>query len=273
MNRETLLSLRSTLKHEHRDWNWWSWFLARHYFGASSENRHWDSVARSLVKDLNLQPGMRLLDIGSGCGELEFCLAQRGLDVVGIDNSELLIADCQKIAANRGIPAQFQQQNMFHFRPTSKFDAVICINTSFGYGTDQQNRELIERIPEWLLPEGRFYLDLIVADNATTYGIWSDDLADGTLIVDNSYDESSQEMASLPHWITPDDMTIYTAEVPERVKLYHIAEIESMLEKSGLKGRELQSGPGKRTRETGANMTRTWIASLAGTTVDENKTN
>ncbi|MGE3801506.1 MAG: hypothetical protein AB7H80_10830, partial [Candidatus Kapaibacterium sp.] len=133
-----------------------------------------------------------------------------------------------------------------------------------------QNRELIERIPEWLQPEGSFYLDLIVADNATTYGIWSDDLADGTLIVDNSYDEASQVMASLPHWITPDDTTIYTAEVPERVKLYHIAEIDAMLEKAKLKGRELQSGPGKRTRETGANMTRTWIVSPVGTTAERN---
>ncbi len=260
MNRASLDSLLKGKRHEKRDWDWWSWFLARHYFGSSSESPHWDAAARAIVSDAGLEPGIRVLDLGSGCGELEFRLAQRGMDVLGIDNSELLVRDSIKIAANRGIPARFERRDMFTFSTDTLFDAVICINTSFGYGNDEEHGSFFGKVAEWLKPEGKFYLDLIVADNARSFGIWSDYLEDGTLVVDNSYDPKGQYMSSLPYWITPDETSVYSADVPERVKLYTIAEIEEMFDRAGLTARPLRSGPGRKTRETGPNMTQTWIA-------------
>lgn len=242
-----------------RDWDWWNCFIQLNYYGSPGESGRWDAAERDLVADLNLQPGNRLLDLGSGSGELAFRLATHGLRVTALEICEPLVRECLREAANKGIPVSFVCQDMFGYAPSDRFDTILSLNTSFGYGSDEQNRGLIAQIAEWLAPGGRLYLNLVVADNATGFGVWSDDLSDGTLIVDNSWDAEQQMMISWPYWVPPEDDQIFTAPTPESVRLYSQDEIESMMKAAGLQPKVIGDGASRNLRRH-RNAVVTWIA-------------
>ncbi len=53
--------------------------------------KHIETVAEAFVERLNIQPGMKVLDVACGSGNLAIIAAQKGADVTGIDIAENLI--------------------------------------------------------------------------------------------------------------------------------------------------------------------------------------
>jgi SAM-dependent methyltransferase len=243
-----------------KDWDWWSSFLQREYYSSPSEHKGWDAAAADVAHVLELRPGMRVLDLGSGAGEMLYRLAMRGADVVGVEQSASLVEHCRRRAAELGVAASFVDASMFEYEPDASFDVVLSLNTSFGYGSDEQNRALIGRIASWLRPAGALVLDVASADVAESFGQWGDELAGGSLIVDNHYDESTQTMISAPHWMTPDGATLYYAREPERVRLYRREEIEELMRAAGLEPERLRRAMGRRFNQDDAQILTTWIA-------------
>jgi|GEM_PF-1956279 len=243
-----------------KDWGWWSYFLQRYYYGSPEELPNWNAASAAVAGAIDLKPGMRVLDLGSGCGEMAMQLAMRGADALGVEQSEPLVEYCREQAAARGVTAQFAAADMFAYQPDGLFDAVISLNTSFGYGTDQQNRDLVAAIGRWLRPGGVFYCDLVSADRAEAFGCWNDEVAGGRFIVDNSYDAEAHIMTSYPTWVAPDNKTIYIAESPEVVRLYTRSAMEKMMRDAGMTPRRLDKAMGRRFKQTDDQMLTTWIA-------------
>jgi SAM-dependent methyltransferase len=239
-----------------KDWEWWSNFLQREYYSGPGERRGWDAAAADVAAAVELSPGMRVLDLGCGAGEMLYRLAMRGADVVGVEHSASLVDHCRRRAAELGVAAEFVAADMFEWSPNGTFDVVLSLNTSFGYGTDEQNRALVRRIAEWLAPRGVFYLDVATADAAEAFGQWGDDLAGGTFFVDNVYEESM--MISAPYWVSPDGETLYYASEPERVRLYERSEIERMMLDAGLEPERLRRAMGRRFDQDDTQMLTTW---------------
>jgi len=50
---------------------------------------------RALVRALDPRPGMRILDVATGTGMVAFALAERGAEVVGLDQSEAMLGAAQ----------------------------------------------------------------------------------------------------------------------------------------------------------------------------------
>jgi ubiquinone/menaquinone biosynthesis C-methylase UbiE len=83
-----------------------------------------------LLDLLDLQPGQRALDIGSGPGRLAFALADRvqpGGSVDGVDAASEMVSHAQRANRRRGLPVTFStaraQQLPF---PAEAFDAITC---------------------------------------------------------------------------------------------------------------------------------------------------
>jgi SAM-dependent methyltransferase len=243
-----------------KDWDWWSDFLQREYYGGPSERSGWEAAAKDVARAAGLVPGMRVLDLGSGCGEMALRLALMGAESVGVEQSTTLVEHCQRAARDRGLAARFLAADMFTYEPDGKFDLILSLNTSFGYGSDDENRALIGRIASWLKPGGALYLDLITADNAEEFGVWSDSLAGGTFIVDNSYDQQRKVMTSYPAWISPDRETVFVATSPEIVRLYGRADLERMMLDAGLAPRRLRRAMGRQEEQDDDDMMTTWLA-------------
>ena len=121
-----------------------------------------DEVGRELDflhQALDLRPGMAVLDQGCGVGSLALPLAQRGLDVVGIDQAEGYVAEAQAAAARLGLPARFEVADARAFVPSTPVDAAFSWWTSWGHADDAGNLAMLQRVAEALQPGGRFALD------------------------------------------------------------------------------------------------------------------
>jgi SAM-dependent methyltransferase len=77
-----------------------------------------------LVDALGLQPGMRVLDVGCGPGRHAYALAERGVNVVGVDISQRFID-----LANDGAPpgASFQRADARALSFVDEFDVAISL--------------------------------------------------------------------------------------------------------------------------------------------------
>lgn len=147
---------------------WWDDFFDDAYadFGLVARGER-DEKARADVVEfvmthLGLSPGQRVFDQCCGIGRLSIPLAERGVEVVGVDLQARYVERARAEAAARGLPCVFHQGDAFSFTTPAPCHAAINWFTSFGYSPDdQQNREMVCRAFESLVPGGRFALDYV----------------------------------------------------------------------------------------------------------------
>ena len=77
--------------------------------------------AKGLVELLAPRPGERILDLGCGTGALSAEIAKRGAEILGVDQSEEMIAQAKKKFPGLHFEAHDARQLRFH----SEFDAVF----------------------------------------------------------------------------------------------------------------------------------------------------
>lgn len=86
--------------------------------------------AEEFVRGLNLQPGMRVLDVACGTGNLALPAARSGAVVTGVDIAPNLIEQARENAKREGLTAQFDEGDAESLPyEDASFDAVI---TMFG---------------------------------------------------------------------------------------------------------------------------------------------
>ena len=89
-----------------------------------------EAGAEEFVGRLDLKPGMRVLDVACGTGNLAIPAAQNGADVTGIDIAPNLIEQAQARAAAEGLNATFEVGDAEALPyPDNSFDIVM---TMFG---------------------------------------------------------------------------------------------------------------------------------------------
>jgi SAM-dependent methyltransferase len=120
-----------------------------------------DDLVEMIVEVLGLEPGDRVLDLACGSGEHARRLAQRGLEVVGVDIAPSLVAHCQERAVAKGVAtALFVQGDMRELGYDGEFDAVLLLSGSFGFYDDATNEDVLARMARALRPGGRVLIDV-----------------------------------------------------------------------------------------------------------------
>jgi ubiquinone/menaquinone biosynthesis C-methylase UbiE len=71
--------------------------------------KHIGTAAEEFVERLNIQPGMKVLDVACGSGNLAIPAARKGADVTGLDLAENLVEAAQKRAKAEGLEIKFEQ--------------------------------------------------------------------------------------------------------------------------------------------------------------------
>ncbi len=115
-----------------------------------------------LVTALGLAPGMRVLDVGCGPGRHAYALAERGIEVLGIDVSRRFV-DLATAGAPAG--ATFQRLDARHLSFDREFDAAICLcQGAFGLMTaDGHDETVLAGIAHAVRPGGRLALTVFSA--------------------------------------------------------------------------------------------------------------
>jgi SAM-dependent methyltransferase len=115
---------------------------------------------------LDLQPGMSLLDLACGHGDLANRLAARGCLVTGIDSPAIFLDRARADAAAAGVTADYVAGDMRELPWAGRFDRIASWSTAFGYFDDTTNRAVLDGIVRALRPGGRLAMDL---DNLTSF--------------------------------------------------------------------------------------------------------
>ena len=68
-----------------------------------------ETTAEAFVDGLDIRPGMKVLDVACGSGNLALFAARKGADVTGIDIAANLIESAKKRAAAEGLDIKFEQ--------------------------------------------------------------------------------------------------------------------------------------------------------------------
>jgi SAM-dependent methyltransferase len=125
-----------------------------------------EAVAELVWRLLDLRPGMSVLDLACGHGDLANRLAARGCRVTGLDSSAVFLERARADAAAAGVGVEYVAGDMRHLPWAGRFDRVINWSTAFGYFDDATNRGVLEQIVRVLRPGGRLAMDL---DNLTAF--------------------------------------------------------------------------------------------------------
>ena len=87
-----------------------------------------EEANEEVVAHLNLQPGVKVLDVACGTGNSAIPAARRGADVTGIDIAPNLLEQARARAQQAGVPARFQEGDAEEIAfPDASFDVVISI--------------------------------------------------------------------------------------------------------------------------------------------------
>ncbi len=126
--------------------------------------RNWSaaaSVRRSVIAALELQPGMRLLELGAGPGRLAIQIKRdhRDVTIEAVDIDERMVVHARRNAAAAGVDIGFHEGDMTCLPDLGQFDRIYSTMTFHHLLPDAKQRGLLEAY-RVLAPQGRF----VVAD-------------------------------------------------------------------------------------------------------------
>jgi SAM-dependent methyltransferase len=136
-------------------------WLESHYFGPVDDYRQ---RYAELIR--HFAPGrgrVRVLELGCGGGQAASATADLGarFEVTGIELDPDLALHARKLAEEGGRSnVRILQEDFYKVDLDEHFD-VICYWDSFGIGTDHDQRTLLQRIGQWLSPDGVALIDII----------------------------------------------------------------------------------------------------------------
>lgn len=214
--------------------NWYEeWFSNKHYLELYSHRN--EKEARDLInliqRNTSIESGSSVLDVCCGAGRHSIEMARRGYNVTGIDLSRYLISEAKKTlkkADETGLKARFLIRDMKNFSFGNKFDAAINVFSSFGYfDRDSDNLKVFENISSSLKKGGCFVFDFLNEKYVRKALVpYSEEMHDGMKIVLKRRVTDGFVVKEIIIGIK-----IYT----ERIRLYSVEEIRSMLKKSGFR--------------------------------------
>lgn len=121
-----------------------------------------------LFDTLEMEPGMRLLDVGMGPGRHAIELAKRGLQVVGVDISPEFVEVARNRATEEGVAASFFPMDARHLPFEEEFDLVLSIcEGAFSLGIDDLG--ILRAMSRSAKPGGRLAVSAVNVFYVTTH--------------------------------------------------------------------------------------------------------
>ena len=180
-----------------------------------------------------------VVDLGCGTGALTELLYQEGYDVVGVDNSEAMLAKAMEKKEESGSEILYLMQDMRELSLYSTVGTVVSACDSINYVLEEEELlEVFSLVNNYLYPKGIFIFDFntdykyreVIGDS-----VIAENREDCSFIWENYYDPEGR--------INEYDLTMFLrreGELFEKVTETHLqrgyvpSEIRELLEKAGL---------------------------------------
>jgi SAM-dependent methyltransferase len=200
----------------------------------------WSQYLIKLLAKYGVRDGI-ILDMGCGTGNVTQCLARKGYDLIGIDNSQEMLTIAMEKIREKEERILYLLQDMREFELYGTVSAVVSICDSMNYIIlEEELLEIFRLVNNYLDPQGVFIFDLntvykyknILADNTI-----AENRDESSFIWDNNYYEAEM--------INEYDLTIYVKKQDEEnifrrfdethyQKAYELETIKYLLEKAGM---------------------------------------
>jgi len=196
-----------------------------------------DDEAEAIAELLQLDQGLRVLDLPCGHGRIARRLAKMGATVTGVDRSELFLEHARADADEHDITVDYQLGDMRTISFDQQFDVVINWFTSFGYEDDDTLRTMLTRMHRALADGGRLLLETLnLHDCDLRPGVTSqtkelvDEAGTHFLIDRSSYDPIDGRLYTR-RFITCSGKP--TRTIPYQLRLFTATELTSWLHAAG----------------------------------------
>lgn len=131
-----------------------------YFYGDSLTGEHLESQIASLLKLLEIDSSMKILDLACGFGRHANRLAELGHSVTGVDYIHGFLEFAHQDAAEMGVQVNYLQGDMRSLDFVEEFDRILILFTSFGYFSDEENARVMENVAMALKPGGLVGFDI-----------------------------------------------------------------------------------------------------------------
>ena len=203
-----------------------------YFYSDSLTDERSDAEVAALVKLLELDSPMKILDLACGFGRHANRLAALGHSVTGVDFMPGFLEIARKNAAEMGVEVNYRQGDMRQIEFTEVFDRVVLLFTSFGYFEDDENVRVMENIARALKPGGLMGFDIpnrdVIAKDLSTSDVID---KDGNLMINRlSFDMLTGRFHNR-RIVVRDGIR---KDKPFSIRLYDATEIRDLLNKASL---------------------------------------
>ena len=136
-----------------------NWFNSDYYhiLYKNRDKKEAEFFINNLIKKLKIKKGSKILDLACGVGRHSFYLNKKGMNVIGIDNSENNINKAKKI---ENTYLKFKKKEMTEDYGQD-FDFIFNLFTSFGYINEEHNFNTFKSINNSLVNQGILVIDYL----------------------------------------------------------------------------------------------------------------
>lgn len=198
----------------------------------------WADYISGLLAEYRIEDGL-LLELGCGTGSICRLLADRGFDVIGVDNSEDMLGIAMEKSAEKYPDILYLLQDMREFELYGTVRAVVSVCDSLNYILEKEDlKQVFKLVNNYLDPGGIFVFDMntrykyenLMADNTI-----AENREDCSFIWENFYyeDEGINEY-DLSIFVKREDGAFDRFEETHYEKMYEIEEVKELLEEAGM---------------------------------------
>ena len=199
----------------------------------------WGEYLTGLLREYHIDSGI-VADLGCGTGNMTELLAEKGYDMIGIDNSYEMLEEAMEKRIESGHDILYLEQDMREFELYGTVRAVVSICDSLNYILDYDDlAHVFSLVNNYLDPKGMFIFDLNTKYKYEQMGetTIAENREEASFIWDNYYDpEEEINEYELAIFIPEgEDSDLYRKfEEVHYQRAYDLATICRLLEEAGM---------------------------------------
>lgn len=181
-----------------------------------------------------------IAELGCGTGTLTNYFAGKDIDVIGIDNSDQMLAIAKEKSAAQGLDVLYLLQDMQDFELYGTVDSIYSACDSMNYIIeDEELLQTFKWVNNYLEPGGLFIFDInsqykyeeILAQNTFAYN-----MEEASYIWENYYEKEEQINEYLVTFFVKEEDKKYTKfEELHHERMYTLETIKGLLEQAGMR--------------------------------------
>ena len=198
----------------------------------------WADYLEERLKEYGVKDGL-VLELGCGTGSMTELLAEKGYDMIGVDNSEEMLAEAMEKRVESGQDILYLLQDMQEFELYGTVRAVVSVCDSLNYITEEEELEhVFALVNNYLDPHGIFLFDMntiykyrdMIGDTTI-----AENRDEGSFIWENSYDEETGiNTYELALFLPREDGLYEKTEEVHYQRAYSLEKIKELIKKAGM---------------------------------------